>query len=41
MRRGDTLSSIASRLGVSLSSLANRNHIINPNLIFVGHRLSY
>lgn len=41
VRRGDTLSGIASRLGVSVSSLASRNHISNPNLIFVGQRLSY
>lgn len=41
VRRGDTLSSIASRLGVSVSSLATRNRIGNPNLIFVGQRLSY
>ncbi len=41
IRRGDTLSGIASRLGTSVSSLASRNHISNPNLIFVGQRLSY
>ena len=41
VRRGDTLSGIASRLGTSVSSLASRNHISNPNLIFVGQRLSY
>ena len=41
VRRGDTLSAIAGRLGVSVSSLVSRNHIRNPNLIFVGQRLSY
>lgn len=41
IRRGDTLSGIASWLGVSVSSLASRNRISNPNLIFVGQRLSY
>ena len=41
VRRGDTLSSIANRLGTSVSSLASRNRISNPNLIFVGQRLSY
>lgn len=41
VRQGDTLSAIASRLGTSVSSLASRNHISNPNLIFVGQRLSY
>lgn len=41
VRRGDTLSSIASRLGVSVSHLVQTNHIGNPNLIFVGQRLNY
>ncbi len=41
VRRGDTLSSIASRLGVSVGYLARKNSIINPNLILVGQRLSY
>jgi len=40
-RRGDTLSSIASRLGVSVSHLVQTNHIGNPNLIYVGQRLNY
>lgn len=39
--RGDTLSGIAGRLGVSVGHLAQTNHISNPNLIFVGQRLSY
>ena len=41
VRRGDTLSGIASRLGVSVGYLAHKNSIINPNLILVGQRLSY
>ncbi len=41
VRRGDTLSSIAGRLGVSVGHLTQTNHINNPNLIFVGQRLSY
>lgn len=41
VKSGDTLSGIAGRLGVSVSSLTTRNRIGNPNLIFVGQRLSY
>ncbi len=41
VKSGDTLSSIASRLGVSVGHLVQTNHISNPNLIFVGQRLSY
>lgn len=41
VRRGDTLSSIAGRLGVSVGHLTQTNHINNPNLIYVGQRLSY
>lgn len=41
VKSGDTLSSIANRLGTSVNSLASRNRIGNPNLIFVGQRLSY
>ena len=41
VRRGDTLSGIAGRLGVSLSTLASRNHISNPNRIYVGQCLAY
>lgn len=41
VKSGDTLSGIANRLGTSVSSLASRNRISNPNLIFVGQRLSY
>lgn len=41
VRRGDTLSGIAGRLGVSVGHLAQTNHISNPNLIFAGQRLNY
>lgn len=41
VRRGDTLSGIASRLGVSVSSLATRNRIGNINWIYAGQRLVY
>lgn len=41
VRRGDTLSGIAGRLGVSVGHLAQTNHIGNPNLIYVGQRLNY
>lgn len=41
VKSGDTLSSIAGRLGVSAGHLTQTNHIINPNLIFVGQRLNY
>lgn len=41
VRRGDTLSGIAGRLDVSVGHLVQTNHISNPNLIFVGQRLSY
>lgn len=41
VKSGDTLSSIAGRLGVSVGHLVQTNHISNPNLIFVGQRLSY
>lgn len=41
VKSGDTLSSIAGRLGVSVGHLVQTNHIRNPNLIFVGQRLSY
>lgn len=37
--RGDTLSGIASRFGVSISSLVAANHIANPNLIYAGKTL--
>lgn len=41
VKSGDTLSSISARLGVSVGHLVQVNHISNPNLIFVGQRLSY
>jgi len=39
VRHGDTLSSIARHLGVSLQALIQANGIRNPNLIFAGQRL--
>jgi lipoprotein-anchoring transpeptidase ErfK/SrfK len=39
VKRGDWLFTIASRFGVSVSSLTTANKITNPNLIFVGQRL--
>ena len=39
--RGDTLSVIACRLGVSVGYLARKNSIINPNRIYVGQCLVY
>ena len=41
VRRGDTLSGIAGRLGVSVSALASRNHISNIIWIYIGQRLVY
>ncbi len=41
VRRGDTLSGIAGRLGVSVGHLVQTNRISNPNLIYVGQRLLY
>ncbi|HUW11856.1 MAG TPA: LysM peptidoglycan-binding domain-containing protein [Anaerolineae bacterium] len=40
VQRGDTLSSIAVRHGVSLVALAQANSITNSNWIYVGQRLS-
>lgn len=39
VRYGDTLSSIAARLGVSTRELARANNIVNPNVIYVGQVL--
>ena len=39
VRRGETLSGIAARYGVSMWALARVNHIYNPNLIWAGQRL--
>jgi LysM repeat protein len=37
--RGDTLGSIARRFGTTISAIAQRNRIANPNLIYVGQVL--
>lgn len=39
IRRGDTLSGIARRFGVSVACLARANGIVNPNRIFAGRCL--
>lgn len=39
VRSGDTLSSIATRFDTSVSTLAQLNHISNPNLIYTGQVL--
>jgi LysM repeat protein len=36
---GDTLYSIARRFGTTVQAIAQANHILNPNLIYVGQRL--
>ena len=41
VRRGDTLSGISVRLGVSIGHLVHVNRIGNPNRIYVGQRLVY
>jgi LysM repeat protein len=41
IRRGDTLSSIARRLGTTTSRLATLNGIGNPNCIYTGHTINY
>jgi len=41
VRRDDTLSGIAGRLGVSIGHLVQVNRIGNPNRIYVGQRLLY
>lgn len=41
VKSGDTLNGIASKLGVSVDSLASRNNIKNINFISVGQRLEY
>lgn len=41
VRRGDTLSGIAGRLGVSVGYLAQVNHIRNANKIYVGDNLIF
>ena len=39
VQRGDTLSGIARRFGVTVNYLVNRNGITNPDLIFQGQRI--
>ncbi len=41
IRRGDTLSRIARRLGTTVRRLVDLNHIKNPNRIYAGHELLY
>ncbi|MDY4025467.1 MAG: LysM peptidoglycan-binding domain-containing protein, partial [Enterococcus avium] len=38
---GDNLSTIAQKLGTTYSSLAQKNGIANPNLIYPGQKLAY
>lgn len=40
VKRGDTLSGIAQRFHTTVSAIAERNHIVNPNLIYTGELLS-
>lgn len=40
VRTGDTLYSIARRFGTTVQVLAQVNHILNPDLIYIGQRLS-
>ena len=39
VKAGDTLSEIAQRYGTTTSALANKNGILNPNLIYVGQKI--
>ena len=39
LKPGDTLAIIARRVGTSADALAQANHLVNPNLIYVGQRL--
>lgn len=39
VRKGDTLSAIAKRFGVSVVQITKNNSIKNPNLIYVGQKL--
>ncbi|WP_290033904.1 GH25 family lysozyme [Ligilactobacillus cholophilus] len=41
VKSGDTLSSIANKLGVSVSYLQSKNNISNANLIYAGQSLNY
>ncbi|WP_426755992.1 LysM peptidoglycan-binding domain-containing protein [Myxococcus sp. Y35] len=40
VKSGDTLSGIAGRYGTTVGALAQANNIANPNLIYVGQRLT-
>ncbi len=40
VKPGDTLFSLALRFNTTVSDIALRNHIVNPNLIFVGQKLT-
>ncbi|MGO4923033.1 LysM peptidoglycan-binding domain-containing protein [Bifidobacterium choerinum] len=40
MQAGDTLSGIAARFGTSWQTLAQGNHLSNPNLIYPGQTLT-
>ncbi len=39
VKRGNTLTYIANRFGVSIASIVKLNNIRNPNLIYAGERL--
>ena len=39
VQAGDTLSGIAIKFGTTVSDLVSRNHISNPNVIYVGQKL--
>lgn len=39
VQSGDTLSGIASAHGTTWQALAAKNHIANPNMIFVGQTI--
>ena len=41
VRRGDTLSRIASRYGVTVQQIVDWNDIQNPNLIYPGQKLKF
>jgi LysM repeat protein len=40
VQRGDTLAEIAARFGTTVAAILSANRISNPNVIFVGQRLS-
>lgn len=39
VQSGDTLSGIATKFGTTVSDLVSRNHIANPNVIYVGQKI--